>query len=158
MGVNPHPKKSLLNGFVITVFALMVEVIGCNLYVNVLGNEEHYTKTVWGVLKLGVFFYLCLMTLVTYWLTISTPPGQVPAGWKPLGYTESELEENRMRSFALNGKRKEGPQALRWCTFCQSFKPPRTHHCSDCHQCCLKMDHHCPWTNNCVGYYNHKYF
>lgn len=25
-------------------------------------------------------------------------------------------------------------------------------------RCVLKMDHHCPWINTCVGYYNHGHF
>lgn len=38
------------------------------------------------------------------------------------------------------------------------YKPDRTHHCSICACCTLKMDHHCLWIGNCVGFYNHKYF
>jgi hypothetical protein len=41
---------------------------------------------------------------------------------------------------------------------CQVFKPERCHHCSTCGRCVLNMDHHCPWINNCIGFYNRKPF
>ncbi|XP_035468797.2 palmitoyltransferase ZDHHC16B isoform X2 [Scophthalmus maximus] len=44
------------------------------------------------------------------------------------------------------------------CKKCITPKPPRTHHCSICNMFVLKMDHHCPWLNNCVGHFNHRYF
>ncbi|XP_076262557.1 palmitoyltransferase ZDHHC16A [Rhynchophorus ferrugineus] len=49
-------------------------------------------------------------------------------------------------------------EAVSICKKCIAPKPPRTHHCSVCNRCILKMDHHCPWLNNCVGYRNHRYF
>ncbi|XP_045784844.1 palmitoyltransferase ZDHHC16 isoform X2 [Maniola jurtina] len=49
-------------------------------------------------------------------------------------------------------------EAASICKKCISPKPPRTHHCSVCDRCVLCMDHHCPWLNNCVGYYNARYF
>lgn len=44
------------------------------------------------------------------------------------------------------------------CRKCGGPKPPRTHHCHVCNACVLKMDHHCPWLNNCVGWRNYPYF
>lgn len=44
------------------------------------------------------------------------------------------------------------------CYKCLSYRPERAHHCKYCNKCVLKMDHHCPWIANCVGFYNQKAF
>jgi hypothetical protein len=41
----------------------------------------------------------------------------------------------------------------RICPKCNCIKPPRAHHCSTCGRCIVKMDHHCPWVNNCGKFY-----
>ena len=52
---------------------------------------------------------------------------------------------------------------VRYCSECSHVKPDRTHHCSVCGQCVLKMDHHCPWyllyhlLINIIEYYRHKF-
>lgn len=45
-----------------------------------------------------------------------------------------------------------------FCKKCDTWRPPRCHHCSTCRRCVLQMDHHCPWVNNCIGYNNIRTF
>lgn len=73
-----------------------------------------------------------------------TDPGAVPRGTA----TKEAIEQLGL----IDG------QVLFKCTKCCSIKPERAHHCSVCQRCIRKMDHHCPWVNNCVGENNQKFF
>src|SRR5207248_348420 len=44
------------------------------------------------------------------------------------------------------------------CPICNIRRCSRIFHCSICGKCCILFDHHCPFTGNCVGINNFKYF
>lgn len=47
---------------------------------------------------------------------------------------------------------------IQLCPTCKIVKTPRSKHCNVCDRCVERLDHHCPWLNNCVGITNHIYF
>ncbi|TKS72653.1 Palmitoyltransferase ZDHHC2 [Collichthys lucidus] len=108
------------------------------------------------------------MFVWAYWQTIFTKPMN-PLKEFHLSYSDKELLEREDRGESqqeiLRRIAKDLPiytrtnsGAIRFCDRCQLLKPDRCHHCSVCDKCILKMDHHCPWVNNCVGFSNYKFF
>ncbi|NP_001089258.1 palmitoyltransferase ZDHHC15 [Xenopus laevis] len=115
-----------------------------------------------------IFHTVFLLFIWTYWKAIFTPPKQ-PTKKFLLPYAEKERYDNEERPEAqkqivaefarkLPVYTRTGSGATRFCDTCQMVKPDRCHHCSVCGMCVLKMDHHCPWVNNCIGYSNYKFF
>ncbi|PGH10510.1 hypothetical protein AJ79_05438 [Helicocarpus griseus UAMH5409] len=107
---------------------------------------------------LGVILYLLLN--VSYTIAVFTDPGSPSSGpLKNRGRNRHEYsslpttEPTDYTSLTVNSA-----GGKRYCKKCQCVKPDRTHHCSSCKRCVLKMDHHCPWLATCVGFRNYKAF
>lgn len=116
-----------------------------------------------------VMFHICfVMFLWTYWKAIFTEPLQPSRKFQlPRADREQYEREERpeiQKQILLDVARqlpvytRTSAGAIRYCDRCQVIKPDRCHHCSICDTCVLKMDHHCPWVNNCIGFSNYKFF
>lgn len=107
-----------------------------------------------GIAELTIFLYLTTMLIICYVRCILVHPGEIP-------------DSDPQWCLSGDGRASEAPMALqemkktgerRHCKWCAKYKPDRCHHCRVCKCCILKMDHHCPWIYNCVGYANYKFF
>jgi len=81
------------------------------------------------------------MAYISHLRAAFADPGRIPEGMTPPFQSEHMEMKNCEK-----------------CIGKETWKPMRAHHCSECGFCVFKMDHHCPWINNCVGQRNMKYF
>ncbi|XP_010241836.1 PREDICTED: probable protein S-acyltransferase 15 [Nelumbo nucifera] len=138
--------KRLLSVPVLSVLFL----VGFIYYTTVFVFIEDWLglKSPVGILNALIFSSLAFMWLVSFAACVLIDPGHVPPTFVP------DVEDGEASDQAL---KKNGVRS-RYCDKCCIYKPPRAHHCRVCRSCILKMDHHCLWVNNCVGYSNYKAF
>ncbi|XP_037867922.1 palmitoyltransferase ZDHHC20-B isoform X5 [Bombyx mori] len=125
-------------------------------------------STVQQWIYLVLYHILLIMFVWSYWKTIFAEIEPIPEKYK---LPEAELEkmlsaesedsqrtilENFAKDLPIVTRTMSG--SIRYCNRCVLVKPDRAHHCSICARCVLKMDHHCPWVNNCVCFHNYKFF
>ncbi|XP_039759875.1 palmitoyltransferase ZDHHC15B-like isoform X1 [Pararge aegeria] len=125
-------------------------------------------STIEQIIYLILYHILLIMFAWSYWRTIFADIKPIPDKYK---LPEAELEkllsaetedaqrtilENFAKDLPIVTRTMSG--SVRYCNRCVLVKPDRAHHCSICARCVLKMDHHCPWVNNCVCFHNYKFF
>jgi len=110
-----------------------------------------------GIIQFIVFHIITGLMSVCYVKSILEHPGEIPDGdplWQYVA--DGRIDSTQMTTMNLQEMKKSGDR--RHCKWCGKYKPDRCHHCRVCRTCILKMDHHCPWIYNCVGFKNYKYF
>merc|ERR1719375_2718252 len=124
---------------------------------NAAGSSAPFVETI-------VFNAIAVMVVICYMRCILTHPGTIPSKevngdstweYEPRGGRPADTV---MSALGLNLQETKRSGDRRHCKWCTKYKPDRCHHCRVCRECILKMDHHCPWIYNCVGFGNHKYF
>jgi len=142
-------------------FFLAESLFGWTYYVFVF----RYT---WNLVVLGDYItagVLCILFHISFGIcqlcflrTTFTMPGDIPPGF-PEEFERKSLEFDLQGGTIVGIVSETNSEGRRRrCEKCATVKPDRCHHCSQCKRCILKMDHHCPWVNNCVGFHNYKFF
>lgn len=71
-----------------------------------------------------LFNILVACLLVCYWRTCLTDPGRIPKDWHERMQDVGSKSQQSASAAAA--------QSNRWCRKCETFKPPRAHHCKTC--------------------------
>ncbi|XP_067938222.1 palmitoyltransferase ZDHHC3-A-like [Watersipora subatra] len=103
--------------------------------------------SIWAPINTVIFNTLIFLLIISHIRAVTCDPGMVPLPSTPI---DLKLLHATQQKGGMDG----------WtvCNKCRTYRPPRAHHCRICGRCIQKMDHHCPWVNNCVGEYNQKFF
>lgn len=71
-----------------------------------------------------LFNTLVACLLICYWRTCLTDPGRIPKDWHERVQDVGSKSQQSASAAAA--------QSNRWCRKCETFKPPRAHHCKTC--------------------------
>ncbi|CAM4623070.1 palmitoyltransferase ZDHHC3-like [Lepidochelys kempii] len=112
--------------------------------------QPGFRGSLWCPFHAVMFNLIVLLLLACHTRAVFADPGMVPLPDTAIDF--SDLRGN------MPHKNERSNEDWTVCNRCETYRPPRAHHCRICHRCVRRMDHHCPWINNCVGELNQKYF
>jgi len=100
------------------------------------------------------------LAMISFLRAVFTDPGYIPDSWSVHPDDLESGERTRLMPAVLQTQEKKHDGTVRICRKSKPamYKPDRAHYCRVMQRCVLKMDHFCPWLNNCIGFYNHKFF
>mmetsp|Transcript_106587 Transcript_106587/g.340009 ORF Transcript_106587/g.340009 Transcript_106587/m.340009 type:complete len:373 (+) Transcript_106587:222-1340(+) len=138
----------------ITSLYLMYVICHCLPMLQLLVPADMVDQDVYarGVIETCIFHVITFLLILSYVRCVLVHPGEVP-NIEPWLYTSQPHASD-----LLHLKETKAGGERRHCKWCGKYKPDRCHHCRPCNTCILRMDHHCPWIYNCVGFHNYKYF
>lgn len=118
-----------------------------------------------GLTEFLVITGVTVLLVISYLSCILIHPGTIPSkdedpSWEIVSQGNYDLAKfgsfEAGMAVCMQESKRTGDR--RHCKWCAKYKPDRCHHCRICDMCILKMDHHCPWVYNCIGFRNYKYF
>lgn len=129
---------------IVCVFITYLAIIYADYVVSRWIIMQTMHDSLWGAANALFFNTILLLLMMAHFKAVWSDPGVVP------------LPQMRIDFSDIDSIDKDCDWTI--CTRCETYRPPRAHHCRICQRCVKRMDHHCPWINNCVGERNQKYF
>lgn len=110
-------------------------------------NSILFIFSLWAPLHVVLFNTVVFLLMLAHSKAVLSDPGRIPLPQSRIDFSDIHSDKGEF-----------GKEEWTVCTRCETYRPPRAHHCRICKRCIRRMDHHCPWINNCVGERNQKYF
>lgn len=94
----------------------------------------------WGPFNIILFNLIIILLIIAHVKAVCSDPGIVP------------LPQNKVDFSDMHSGSADHDIDTNWtvCARCETYRPPRAHHCRICKRCIRRMDHHCSWYVQCV--------
>lgn len=149
--------RELLDLFKFSIYPLL-ELYGYFVFIGLFCLQNSTTNAA-VLIILFILYHILLTNKMIYFMQLYIKDGSSTQELFPHTQKIPEgVDYEHVNPFVKQNILEKNIQKSQFCEICQTFKPPRCHHCSKCNRCLLKFDHHCYMLDTCIGFHNYKFF